>query len=164
MGFLCMYVVFGFWFFVCLCLFWGFFFGFVWVFLHLFCLLMEAKEVIHCLKLISLLEPFLSRFLSPLTSGICHSNTSAHSRGEGEWFHQKQMPKCSLYGLGQWSPLSAAVQPDFCFGIFSNPKRSQDNALLILMTGLSPTLQKVLMGSQSQKIWRARFCPAIFIQ
>lgn len=66
-----------------------------------FLFLMVAKEVIHCLKPVSLLEPFLLHFLCPLTSDICHSNTSAQSRGEGEWLHQKQMPKCSLGGLGQ---------------------------------------------------------------
>lgn len=114
---------------------------------------MEAKELIHYLKPVSLLEHFLSHFPCPLTSGICHSNTSAHSRGEGEGLRQKKMPKTLLAWAGtERSSLSAAVQPDCCPGRFSSPKRSKDNVLLILLTGLSPTLQAVLMGCQSHRL------------
>lgn len=59
------------------------------------------KQIIDCLKVVSLLELLLTHFQWPLTSGICHSGTSVHNREEGERLHQKQMPKFSWYGLGQ---------------------------------------------------------------
>lgn len=40
----------------------------------------------------SFLEPFLTHLQCASTLGICH-NTYAHSMGEREGLHQKQMPK-----------------------------------------------------------------------
>lgn len=71
---------------------------------------MGAIQIIHCLMLVSLLEPSLTHLQCPLTLSICHSNTYAQSRGKGEGRHQKQMPKLSSRGLQQSDyPISAVV-------------------------------------------------------
>lgn len=91
---------------------------------------MGAIQIIHCLMLVSLLEPSLTHLQCPSTLSICHSNTYAQSRGKGEGHHQKQMPKLSSRGLQQSDyPISAVVWPDCCPGIFPSHRRFKDNIL-----------------------------------
>lgn len=89
---------------------------------------MEAKQIIHCLKLISLLQPFSHIFSAPWLQASVTATPLLLAGEKVKDFIRSRCQNPPAWAGTEWWSLSAVVRPDCCPGIFPSPRRFKDNA------------------------------------